>query len=183
MRILIVEDEEIERVSLQDDLRDAGHETLAVESPLPALELLKNEPFELVITDLKMPQMDGLQFLQEIKSRYPQLDVIVMTAYGMVKTAVKAMKFGGTSVQDAPSIERVTEIIRRRLDLQPAVVISAMGKTTRNLLTASSFSAAGKSSEALAKLDEIRRYHQKKRVAFKLQSSYIKGMRSMNFLK
>jgi aspartate kinase len=71
------------------------------------------------------------------------------------------MKFGGTSVQDAPSIERVTEIVRRRLDLQPALVVSAMGKTTRNLLTAASFSAAGKSREALAKLDEIRGYHLK----------------------
>jgi aspartate kinase len=69
------------------------------------------------------------------------------------------MKFGGTSVQDAPSIERVTEIVRRRLALQPAVVVSAMGKTTRNLLTAAGFSAVGKSGEALAKLEEIRRYH------------------------
>ncbi len=69
------------------------------------------------------------------------------------------MKFGGTSVQDAPSIERVTEIVRRRLGFQPAVVVSAMGKTTRHLLTASNFSAAGKSGEALAKLEEIRRYH------------------------
>ena len=69
------------------------------------------------------------------------------------------MKFGGTSVQDAPSIERVTEIVRRRLDLQPAVVVSAMGKTTRNLLTAAGYSAAGKSREALTKLEEIHRYH------------------------
>jgi aspartate kinase len=69
------------------------------------------------------------------------------------------MKFGGTSVEDAPSIARVAEIVRRRLDLQPAVVISAMGKTTRNLLSAASFSAAGKSNDALSKLDEIRHYH------------------------
>lgn len=69
------------------------------------------------------------------------------------------MKFGGTSVQDAPSIERVTEIVRRRLDLQPAIVVSAMGKTTRNLLTAASFSADGKGREALVKLEEIHRYH------------------------
>jgi aspartate kinase len=69
------------------------------------------------------------------------------------------MKFGGTSVEDAPAIERVAEIVRRRLDLRPAVVVSAMGKTTRNLLAAAGFSAAGKSGEALAKLEEIRRYH------------------------
>ena len=69
------------------------------------------------------------------------------------------LKFGGTSVEDAPSIERVAGIVRRRLQLQPAVVISAMGKTTRNLLTAAEFSAGGHSAAALARLDEIRRYH------------------------
>ncbi len=69
------------------------------------------------------------------------------------------MKFGGTSVEDSPAIERVAEIVRQRLDLQPAIVISAMGKTTRNLLTAARFSAAGKSQDAIAQLDEIHRYH------------------------
>ncbi|MGH7491970.1 MAG: aspartate kinase [bacterium] len=69
------------------------------------------------------------------------------------------MKFGGTSVEDAPAIERVIEIVRFRLELRPAVVISAMGKTTRNLLIAAGFSAEGKSEEAQAKLNEIRRYH------------------------
>ncbi|MFQ5798336.1 MAG: aspartate kinase [Bacteroidota bacterium] len=69
------------------------------------------------------------------------------------------MKFGGTSIEDAPSIERVTEIVRRRLDLWPVVVISAIGKTTRNLLTAATLSAAGNGRDALAKLEEIRHYH------------------------
>jgi DNA-binding NtrC family response regulator len=122
MRILIVEDEEIERVSLQDDLRDAGHETLAVESPIPALELLKAEPFELVITDLKMPQMDGLQFLQEIKSRYDKMDVIVMTAYGTVKTAVKAMKLGAYDYLTKPfEIDELLQVLKRLEKLRKLV--------------------------------------------------------------
>jgi aspartate kinase len=62
-------------------------------------------------------------------------------------------------VEDAPSIERVAGIVRGRLHLRPAVVVSAMGKTTRNLLTAAEHAADGRSDEALVQLDEIRRYH------------------------
>jgi aspartate kinase len=66
------------------------------------------------------------------------------------------MKFGGTSVEDAPSIERVVEIIRARLEPKPVVVVSAMGKTTRSLLEAAEASAAGsvkKSLSILARLE------------------------------
>lgn len=98
-------------------MRDAGHETLAVESPLPALQLLKTEPFELEITELKMPKMDGLQLLQEIKSRYHQLDVIVMTAYGTVKTAVKAMKLGAYDYLTKPfEIDELLQVLGRLQD-------------------------------------------------------------------
>jgi len=69
------------------------------------------------------------------------------------------MKFGGTSIDDAPSIERVVEIVRPRLHLRPVVVNSAMGKTTRKLLAIAQLSAAGMDGEAAARLNEIRRYH------------------------
>src|SRR5262245_37541959 len=70
------------------------------------------------------------------------------------------MKFGGTSVEDAPSIERVVEIIRARLELKPVVVVSAMGKTTRGLLEAAEASASGsveKSLSILARLESVHR--------------------------
>jgi len=69
------------------------------------------------------------------------------------------MKFGGTSVEDAPSIERVTEIVRARLDLKPIVVVSAMGKTTRKLLSAAEASAAGDSRSALGFLADLKTRH------------------------
>src|SRR5215831_10205626 len=69
------------------------------------------------------------------------------------------MKFGGTSVEDAPSVERVAGIIRKRLALRPVVVVSAMGKTTRALLDAAESSAAGDSAKARSIVSEIRTKH------------------------
>ena len=69
------------------------------------------------------------------------------------------MKFGGTSVEDAASVQRVVEIIRARLELQPVVVVSAMGKTTRRLLDAAEASAAGDTATTLAIIAELRVSH------------------------
>jgi len=69
------------------------------------------------------------------------------------------MKFGGSSVKDAVSIERVIKIIREHLPSRPAIVVSAMGKTTRNLLAAGASAAAGKTTEALDQLAAIEAYH------------------------
>ncbi len=69
------------------------------------------------------------------------------------------MKFGGTSVEDAPSIERVAEIIRARLDLKPVIVVSAMGKTTRKLLQAAEASAAGESKTTLGIVADLKTRH------------------------
>jgi aspartate kinase len=69
------------------------------------------------------------------------------------------MKFGGTSVEDAPSIERVAEIIRARLNLKPIVVVSAMGKTTRKLLQAAEASAAGDSRTTLGIVADLKTRH------------------------
>lgn len=114
MRILIVEDEEIERISLQDDLRDAGYETLAVESAIQALKVLENEHFDVILSDLKMPKMDGLQFLQRVKSRNESIDVIMMTAYGSVKNAVEAMRLGAYDYLTKPfEIDELLQILQR----------------------------------------------------------------------
>ena len=69
------------------------------------------------------------------------------------------MKFGGTSVEDAPSIERVAEIIRARLSLKPLVVVSAMGKTTRKLLQAAEASAAGDNRTTLGVVADLKTRH------------------------
>ncbi|MBI1922724.1 response regulator [Candidatus Poribacteria bacterium] len=94
MKVLVVDDEKIKRITLRDDLREANYETIAVESPTIALQLLQNEYFDVLVTDLRMPKMHGIEFLKCVKKEYPQMTVIIMTAYASVETAVEAMKFG-----------------------------------------------------------------------------------------
>ena len=95
MRILIVDDEEIKRVSLVDTLRGGNHDAVASSSGTEALEILGRDRFEVVVTDLRMPGIDGMDLLKEIKDGgFAGPDVIIMTAYGSIPMAVEAMKIG-----------------------------------------------------------------------------------------
>jgi len=95
MKILIVDDEEIERVSLSDDLSDAGYQTRTATCAEEALKLLDRGKFDVVVTDLRMPGIDGLDLLKRIKcAPSPAPQVIMMTAYGNIPLAVEAMKLG-----------------------------------------------------------------------------------------
>ena len=93
-RVLIVDDEKPQMQALCDTLRDQGYHTTGCDSPVEALNLLKKERFDLLLTDLMMPDMDGISFLQAALQIDPQLIGIVMTGQGTIETAVKAMKSG-----------------------------------------------------------------------------------------
>ncbi|HAD04302.1 MAG TPA: DNA-binding response regulator, partial [Desulfuromonas sp.] len=93
-RILIVDDEEGMRRLLVRVLGREGYETVAVASGAEALRLVQSEIFELILTDIKMPGMDGLELLAEIKAFDPALPVLAMTAYGTVENAVQALRAG-----------------------------------------------------------------------------------------
>jgi DNA-binding NtrC family response regulator len=94
MNVLVVDDEKIKRITLRDDLREANYDAIAVESPATGLQLLENEHFDVLVTDLRMPRMHGIDFLKRVKKEYPHITVIIMTAYATVETAVEAMQFG-----------------------------------------------------------------------------------------
>lgn len=93
-RILIVDDEDGMRRLLSRVLTREGYDTVAVGSGAEALRLVANERFDLVVTDIKMPEMDGLQLLEELKEYQPSLLVIVITAYGTIENAVQALRSG-----------------------------------------------------------------------------------------
>lgn len=92
--ILVVDDEEVMRDSCRQILSREGHNVKVAEDGHEGLELLKEKSFDLVILDLKMPGIDGMQVLEEIKQSSPETIVIVITGYATVESAVEAMKRG-----------------------------------------------------------------------------------------
>ena len=94
--ILIIEDEAKMRRLLELNLGEDGFKTLSAGDAETALKLLASEPVHLVLTDLKLPGMSGLEFLQAAKRQNAALPIVVMTAFGSVETAVEAMKAGAS---------------------------------------------------------------------------------------
>jgi len=95
--ILIVDDEKNYPLILSAVLQEEGFETLTANSGQEALEVLAHSDVDLVLTDMKMPKMDGIELLQNIKTKDAELPVIMMTAYGTVEKAVEAMQKGAYS--------------------------------------------------------------------------------------
>src|SRR5215470_7839219 len=94
--ILIIEDEAKMRRLLELNLGEDGFTTLSAADAETGLKLLASESVHLVLTDLKLPGMGGLELLQAVKRQNANLPVVVMTAYGSVETAVEAMKAGAS---------------------------------------------------------------------------------------
>ncbi len=115
--ILIVEDEPKMLRLLDLNLSEEGYSTHTAQDADSGLKILRQEKIDLVLTDLKLPGMDGLEFLQAVKRSGANIPVIVMTAYGTVETAVGAMKAGASDYVLKPfSIEEIKLIIRKELD-------------------------------------------------------------------
>lgn len=93
-KILVVDDELIMRDSLKEWIEEEGFYVDMAESGQEAMEKLGRETYHLMLTDIKMPGMDGVEVLQSAKDQFPDLTVLMMTAYATVETAVEAMKIG-----------------------------------------------------------------------------------------
>jgi DNA-binding NtrC family response regulator len=117
--ILIVEDEAKMRRLLELNLGDDGFTTLAAEDAESGLKLLRENHVDLVITDLKLPGMNGLEFLHAVKRFNSALPVVVMTAFGSVETAVEAMKAGASDYVLKPfSLGEMRMVVRKELDVR-----------------------------------------------------------------
>lgn len=116
--ILIVEDEPKMLRLLQLNLAEEGYTILLAADAEAGLKVLRQEPIDLVLTDLKLPGMSGLELLQEAKQLSASLPVVVMTAYGTVETAVEAMKAGASDYVLKPfSLEEIKLIVRKELQV------------------------------------------------------------------
>ena len=101
-KILIVDDDDLVRRSIQFNLNRSPYSVSSTDSPVDALLRLKEEAFDVVITDVMMPEMDGLTLLTHIKHSYPSIRVVVMTAQGSVKDAVTAIQNGASHYLQKP---------------------------------------------------------------------------------
>jgi len=116
-RILVVDDKEMMRDSLQATLNCAGHEVVTAQSGVEGLGLLKSSSFDLIISDLKMPQMDGLRFLEEQQKLNLEIPVIMMTAYASIPTAVEAMRKGAYDYIQKPfKVDEINLLVERTLE-------------------------------------------------------------------
>jgi DNA-binding NtrC family response regulator len=116
-RVLIVEDEDLMRELLTKILASENYRIFDASSGEEALNLLQDQTFDLVLTDLRLKAMNGLQLLSEIRTLDPEMVVIVMTAYASVETAVEAMRKGAYDYITKPFInDEIRVMLRRALD-------------------------------------------------------------------
>jgi len=114
-KILIVDDEAIIRESLRDWLSDVGYKVLTAENGLQALEIIKREKPGVAFVDLVMPGMDGIELLKRAKEISPDIDVIIITAYGSIPTAINAMREGAYDYIEKPFCPERAEMLVDKL--------------------------------------------------------------------
>src|SRR5215212_7313573 len=117
-RILVVDDQELMRDSLTATLTRAGHDVVACNDGPAAVDRLSAGPrFDLLITDLKMPRMTGIELLAEAKRLRPEMPVVLMTAFATVQTAVEAMGLGAYDYIQKPfDGEEIKHLVDRTLE-------------------------------------------------------------------
>ena len=118
-RLLLVDDDEVFLRPLHRTLELAGYEVLPVQSGEEALDTLKAEDVDLVLTDKRLPGMDGVALVRQIKTDHPDLAVVVMTAYGTIESAVEAMRLGAEDYLVKPfEAAEMLLVIRRAIEFQ-----------------------------------------------------------------
>jgi DNA-binding NtrC family response regulator len=116
-RILIVDDEANIRNALAKLLTKSGHEVKSAASVQEALAMIRSNSFDVILTDLRMPGDDGLLLLREIKKKESAVEVVVMTAYGTIETAVQAMREGAYDYIEKPiNMERLPLLLARAVE-------------------------------------------------------------------
>jgi two-component system nitrogen regulation response regulator NtrX len=116
--ILIVDDEESIRQSLGGILADEGYDVLTAGSGEDAMKTIGDELPDLVLLDIWLPGIDGIETLKAVKARHPQIPVVMMSGHGTIETAVKATKLGAFDFIEKPlSLEKVILIVNHALDL------------------------------------------------------------------
>jgi DNA-binding NtrC family response regulator len=148
LNVLIADDEASIVEVLQDDLRDGGHKVFSVRDGLRALDTIKRESVDCLITDLNMPGLGGMALLEQAKKLNPALHVIVMTGYATIESAVQAMKLGAADYIPKPFLNQqvvsLVDKIGRIRDLE-----SENSKLKEEIVQASIDNVVGRSKAML----------------------------------
>ncbi len=116
-RILVVDDDENLRWVMQTQLEEMGYAVSTAPDGTQALAAIEKEPPALVLTDLKMPGLSGMELLDKIRSEYPEVPVVIMTAFGTIQSAVQAMKAGAYDYLTKPiDYEELGLVVSRALE-------------------------------------------------------------------
>ena len=133
-RLLVVDDEKVIREILADFLSMEGFAVGLAEDGVSALEELEREDYNLIISDLKMPRMGGLELLERVRSDFDSILVVMMTGFGTVETAIEAMKKGAYDYILKPfKVDEVVHIVRRGLEKQRLISENIRLKETLSL--------------------------------------------------
>jgi len=115
--VLIVDDEGTARELCVEALRGVGVKTETAESGAQALAVLESGRVDVVLTDVRMPGMDGIELLKVIRQKYPQTDVVIMTGYGTIQASVEAIKLGAYDYLTKPfKIDEFKQVFRRLVE-------------------------------------------------------------------
>ncbi|HEU4501032.1 MAG TPA: sigma-54 dependent transcriptional regulator [Nitrospira sp.] len=140
MRALIIDDEEYVRLVLGQTLREEGCDVVVATHGEAGIQLLQSQPFDCVITDLRMPGVDGLAVLKWVADRQPEVDVVLLTGHGDVKDAVEAMKHGAWDflIKDTPfdgtAVKAVLAKLRTVRALRQENLAARRGGYTRDVI-------------------------------------------------
>lgn len=114
IRILLVDDEENARIALSRILSKEGYLVDSVSNGYEALNYLREREVNLIVTDINMPEMDGISFLREINKSFPGSNVIMITAYGGVESYIEAINLGAFEYINKPvKVEELKSILKK----------------------------------------------------------------------
>ena len=134
-RILIVDDEKHIVSSLKGILADEGYDVSVAEDGLDALDMIRSDPPDLLLLDIWLPGMDGIEVLKTVKANHPDIEVLIMSGHGTIDTAVKATKLGAYDFIEKPfSLDHLTQSVESVLKLKKTQPVSrGRGNSTHSV--------------------------------------------------
>lgn len=148
-KILVLDDDQGMREVMEIMLTKEGYDVTTSDSPVKAINLCRKTAYDLVITDLKMPKIDGIEFLKTIKDHRQETVVILITAYASGETAINAMKEGAYDYVEKGNIEEIKQVVRQAL-LKNGLV--SENQITKNETAEESFCGMIGTSREMAKV-------------------------------